>query len=94
VNWNGIPRSTAFVSARELRAQILASDVTKPTAGYITVTNPAPGGGPSKASYAVVEVHQPSSTIVPAPPHYYPLGGNAIEFLVAADFNDDGKLDL
>jgi hypothetical protein len=42
VNWNGIPRSTAFVSARELQAKILASDVPKPTAGYITVTNPAP----------------------------------------------------
>jgi hypothetical protein len=94
VNWNGIPRSTAFVSARELQAKILASDVPKPTAGYITVTNPAPGGGPSSASYAVVEVHQPTSTIVPAPPHYYPLAGNAIEFLVAGDFNDDGKLDL
>jgi hypothetical protein len=50
VNWNGIPRSTAFVSARELQAKILASDVPKPTAGYITVTNPAPGGGPPVAA--------------------------------------------
>ncbi len=86
VNWNGIPRSTAFVSARELQAKILACDVTKPTAGYFTVTNPAPGGGPSNASYLVVEVHQPTSTIVPAPPHYYPLGGNAIEFSSGSGF--------
>jgi hypothetical protein len=50
VNWNGSPRSTTFVSARELEAKILAADVAKPTAGYITVTNPAPGGGPSSSS--------------------------------------------
>jgi len=41
VNWNGSPRSTTFVSARELHAKILASDVMKATAGYITVTNPS-----------------------------------------------------
>jgi hypothetical protein len=94
VNWNRSPRSTNFISARELQAQILASDVASSTAGYITVTNPAPGGGPSSSSYAIVEVHSPTKTVDPAPPHYYPLGGNAIEFLVAADFNADGEIDL
>jgi hypothetical protein len=59
VNWNGGQRSTTFLSARELQATILAADVAKPTAGYITVPNPAPGGGPSSSSYAIVEVHQP-----------------------------------
>jgi hypothetical protein len=63
VNWNGSPRSTTFVSVRELQAKILASDVAKPTAGYITVTNPAPGGGNSSSSYALVEVHIPTKTI-------------------------------
>src|SRR5690242_10317368 len=29
VNWNRSPRTTAFISARELQAQILASDVVK-----------------------------------------------------------------
>ena len=74
VNWNGSPRSTTFVSARELRAKILASDVVKPTAGYITVTNPAPGGGPSSSSYAIVEVHQPTTTIAPGQPHLPSVG--------------------
>ena len=60
VNWNGQPRSTAFVSARELQAQILATDVVKPTAGVITVTNPEPGGRNSSSSYAQVEVHDPT----------------------------------
>ncbi|HXM20638.1 MAG TPA: VCBS repeat-containing protein [Terriglobales bacterium] len=94
VNWNGTPRSTTFVSARELQAQILASDVAHPTAGYITVTNPAPGGGNSSSSYGLVEVHMPTASIVPGQPHYYELGFDAIEFVVAADFSGDGKLDL
>src|SRR5437899_9554727 len=35
VNWNGSPRSTTFASATELQTKILASDIAKPTAGYI-----------------------------------------------------------
>jgi len=65
VTWNGDARSTTFISARELQAQILVSDVAKPTAGYITVTNPPPGGGVSSSSYSLVEVHKPTKTIVP-----------------------------
>ena len=94
VNWNGSPRSTTFVSVRELQAKILASDVVTPTAGYITVTNPAPGGGPSSSGYAIVEVHAPTKTVAPGPPHYYPLGGRIVLFATAADFHSDGKLDL
>ena len=93
VNWNGSPRSTTFVSARELRAKILASDVVKPTAGHITVTNPAPGGGPSSSSYAIVEVHEPTSTIAPGPPHTYHLY-ELIEFLTPAAFHKEDTLDL
>jgi FG-GAP-like repeat len=91
VNWNGSPRSTTLISARELQAQILASDVAVPTAGYITVTNPPPGGGVSSSSYAIVEVHTPTATIVPGAQHLYVGGGWPF---IAADFNHDGKLDL
>ena len=65
VNWNRSPRTTTFISARELEAQILASDVAKPTAGYITVTNPPPGGGVSSSSYSLVEVHTPTTRLSP-----------------------------
>jgi hypothetical protein len=93
VNWNRSPRSTTFVSARELQAQILASDVATATAGYITVTNPAPGGGVSSSSYAQVEVHTPTATIVARKPHSY-LPNNTPWFLLLSDFNNDGILDF
>ena len=92
VNWNRSPRSTTFVSARELQAQILASDVDTATAGYITVTNPPPGGGVSSASYGLVEVHTPTSTIVAGRPHAYLKGDGG--YLPLADFNNDGILDF
>jgi hypothetical protein len=96
VNWNYQPRSTTFVSARELQAQILATDIAAPTAGTITVTNPAPGGGNSSASFAQVEVHAPTATINPGPPMIvkavkFPYGGGPP---LIADINGDNKLDF
>ena len=35
VNWNRQPHATTFVSARELQAQVLTSDVAENTAGYV-----------------------------------------------------------
>jgi hypothetical protein len=93
VNWNRSPRTTTFISARALEAQILASDVVKPMAGYITVTNPPPGGGVSSSSFAQVEVHKPTSTIVVGPPHVY-FKGNGTSVLRLSDFNNDGILDF
>jgi hypothetical protein len=93
VNWNRSVRSTAFISARELKAQILASDIAKPAAGYITVTNPPPGGGVSNSSYGLVEVHTPTATIVAKKPHAY-FKGNGAFVLKLADFNNDGILDF
>ena len=91
VNWNYQPRRTTYISGHELQAQILATDVEKNTAGYITVTNPAPGGGSSSASWAQVEVHDPVSTIVMNSPTYYLFG---FWQLLVADFNHDAILDL
>ncbi len=95
VNWNRSPRKTTFVSTRELQAQILASDVRKPTAGFISVTNPRPGGGESSSSYAICEVHKPTHSLSLKMPHSYgsPHQGN-IDVLVAADLLGEGKLDL
>jgi hypothetical protein len=93
VNWNRSPRSTTFISARELRAQILASDLAAATAGYITVTNPPPGGGVSSSGFGLVEVHTPTATIVAKKPHAY-FKGNGAFVLDLTDFNNDGILDF
>jgi hypothetical protein len=93
VNWNRSPRTTTFVSARELHATILATDVVKPTAGYITVTNPKPGGGVSSSSRGLVEVHVPTKTIAVSKPNNYLRSGES-QFLVTTDFNNDGVLDF
>ncbi|HEY6768559.1 MAG TPA: VCBS repeat-containing protein, partial [Candidatus Sulfotelmatobacter sp.] len=89
VDWNGQPRSTTFISARELQSQILATDVAQNTAGLISVTNPGPGGGASSSSWAQVEVHAPVTTFA-FKKNTSPAGGWDI---MVADFNHDGILD-
>ena len=49
VDFNGSPRATTYVSATELTAQILASDVATIGSWPITVVNSPPGGGTSNA---------------------------------------------
>lgn len=49
VHFNGIERSTTFVSASELQAQISAADVAAQANANITVMTPVPGGGISDA---------------------------------------------
>lgn len=100
VNWNHQSRQTTFVSARELQAQILATDVISPTAGYITVTNTTPGGPLSTwaSPFALVEVHVPTSIVSVGQPNtysegYFPLlvgdlTGSGVLNLVQSDFSD------
>ncbi len=49
VRWNGVEKTTNFVSATELKAAISAADIVTPGVASITVLNPAPGGGASNA---------------------------------------------
>ena len=49
VLWNGVARSTTYVNASELSADLPASDIAQPGAASVTVSNPAPGGGDSNA---------------------------------------------
>lgn len=91
VNWNYQPRSTTYISGHEVQAQILATDVETNTAGYITVINPAPGGGSSSASWAQVEVHAPISIVTLNSPTYYFFGS---WITLPADFNHDAILDI
>ncbi len=94
VNWNRHPRWTTYVSGHEVDATIPASDIVKNTGGYITVTNPAPGGGVSSASWTLVEVHAPTATIKPGVYHAYGAAAGEVTQLLVADINNDGIMDL
>ncbi len=90
VNWNGSPRTTAFVDHSRLIAFILSSDIARPSTASITVVSPAPGGGTSNAVF--LPIHDPSSTLAFRRTDYF-VGGNP-QFAATADFNRDGKLGL
>jgi hypothetical protein len=54
VNFNGVAKTTTFVSATQVTAALLASDVATAGTFGVTVTNPAPGGGTSNSVNFVV----------------------------------------
>ncbi len=64
VTWNGSPRTTTFVSAGQVSAEILASDIATASTARIMVSNPAPGGGVSGVAY--FEVTTPVSSVTVA----------------------------
>jgi len=47
VNWNGVRRTTSYVSATEVTALIAPQDIAATGTSIITVVNPGPGGGSS-----------------------------------------------
>jgi hypothetical protein len=87
-NWNGSPRTTAFVNHSQLTVTIPASDIANAGTESITVTNPAPGGGISNVMY--FGVSSPASSLAFAALNSLVQSGP----LLAADFNGDGKIDL
>jgi hypothetical protein len=64
VRWAGAARATTFVSATELTATILATDIAKGGTFAVTVNNPAPGGGTSGNSNFVVDNPVPTLTSI------------------------------
>jgi hypothetical protein len=66
VFWNGLARSTTFVSAAQVTAQILSTDITAGGMAAVQVNAPAPGGGLSAASAYSVNNPVPSlATLLP-----------------------------
>jgi hypothetical protein len=90
VNWNGSPRPTVFVSSSRLIAPIFYEDITTPSTAWITVVNPAPGGGASNTIF--LPINYPTSTLAFNRTDH-DVGGNP-QFAATADFNRDGMLDL
>ena len=68
VNFGGSAKATTFVSATQLTAAILATDITKAGVIPVTVMNPTPGGGTSTAINFTVDaatVSAPAVTLTP-----------------------------
>lgn len=76
VRVNGNARTTQFVSATQLTAQILAADIASTGTAPITVFNPAPGGGTSAALNLTIVQPNPAPTIVSLTPNSV-LAGSA-----------------
>ena len=75
VQWNGSNRTTAFVSASQLTAEIAAADVITNSTVQVTVVNPSGAGGASNAmafaitgnSVPVISSISPATVIVGTP---------------------------
>jgi FG-GAP-like repeat len=90
VNWNGSPRTTAFVNHSRLVAFIRSSDIARPTTAWISVTNPSPGGGTSNTLWLPVNHPEHSLSFERTD---YPVG-TMPAFSTAFDVDGDGILDL
>ncbi len=72
VRWNGSSRTTHYVSASQLTAEISAADVASAGSASVTVFNPAPGGGTSGA--APFSIVNPAPTLVGISPDHKAAG--------------------
>jgi hypothetical protein len=66
VRWNGANRTTTFVSATQLTAQIAAADIATAGTAQVTVFTPAPGGGTSAVLTFTVTGAPPAGGLVAA----------------------------
>lgn len=76
VRWDGQNRTTSFVSATQLTAQILASDIVGIGTATVTVVNPTPGGGISNSlAFSITGVSSAAPTISALTPGQVIAGG-------------------
>jgi len=83
VNFNGSPRTTTFVSATQLTAALLASDIASVGTPAVTVTNPTPGGGTSNSvTFNVTAANNPVPAITALSPTSVTAGASAFTLTV------------
>ncbi len=94
-NWNGGPRTTTFISASQLQAAILSTDLASVGTASITVTNPAPGGGVSNIANFSVTLPAPSVGFTSTTTNENKNCNKSVLYpSLVADINGDGKLDI
>jgi hypothetical protein len=62
VQWNGLNRTTTYVSTTRVTAAIPAADIAAAGTASVTVSNPAPGGGISNALTFTINNPVPTTT--------------------------------
>ena len=82
VLWNGENRTTGFINEFMLVATIRASDLATAGTAFVSVLNPAPGGGPS-ASARVFTIVYPAPTLALLEPVFVWAGGPSFTLAVA-----------
>ncbi len=83
VRWNGNNRTTTFVSATQLTAQIPATDLTSAGTGQVTVFNPTPGGGTSGAvNFTINQAPNPLPAITNLNPNTAQAGSAAFTLTI------------
>lgn len=91
VLFNGVSLPTTFVSNRQLSATVSASNIASASSASITVVNSTPGGGTSNLVYLPVASPETTVSFTSATGSPIPVAAN---YVVAQDFNADGKTDL
>jgi Bacterial Ig-like domain (group 3)/FG-GAP-like repeat len=87
VNFNSSARTTTFVSASQVTASILATDVASTGTPAVTVTNPAPGGGTSNAlTFTISAAGNPAPTLTGLQPSTVSAGTAVSLMLTGTNF--------
>lgn len=90
VNWNGSPLATTYLSGSQVTATVPLSDIESAGTASVTVVNPSPGGASNPEFFEVRSPFSESSFGLSS----FGSVGSAPLWIIAADVNHDGKLDL
>jgi PKD repeat protein/C1A family cysteine protease len=86
VLWDGIDRQTEYISATQIRAQVLSSDIAVAGTHTVTVVTPPPGGGSSNPlTFTVGQSENPVPSLTLINPTAATRGGSGITLRVTGN---------